>query len=336
MAAVRQNNKAPIFSIQASMHFLLSSVFPLLPLIAWHLDALWLPLLSGVLLIPVLEWLLRKRTTLTGSKWGTWYPRAMMAAIIAQGLGFAMLADRLSWPWLICFALSCGYMAGAGGIVLAHELAHRRPFADRMLARLLLSMVGYGHYAIEHNRGHHRAAATFPDPATARLHENLWQFLPRYFFGVGSDAIKLSRARPGWLNEALALAALTIALFGIAFVLAGWQGLVFCLLQAATAQFLVGAVDYVEHWGLLRKTQDGKTERLDARHIWDCSNVLTEAMLFNLPRHAAHHLEPSLNSDELYRNPASPQMPTGYAGMVLLACVPPLFRKIMTPRLPAG
>ncbi len=87
--------------------------------------------------------------------------------------------------------------------------------------------------------------------------------------------------------------------------------------------------------GLQRRLIDGKPERMNATHIWDCANRVSDALLFNLPRHASHHLEPSLNCDQLYPTPESPQMPTGYAGMVLLAWISPLFVKIMTPRLPA-
>jgi alkane 1-monooxygenase len=110
---------------------------------------------------------------------------------------------------------------------------------------------------------------------------------------------------------------------------------VFCVIQAWLAQTLVATIDYVEHWGLQRRLIDGKPERMNATHIWDCANRVSDALLFNLPRHASHHLEPSLNCDQLYPIPESPQMPTGYAGMVLLALISPLFVKIMTPRLPA-
>jgi alkane 1-monooxygenase len=97
---------------------------------------------------------------------------------------------------------------------------------------------------------------------------------------------------------------------------------------------LVGSVDYVEHWGLVRADIRGKPERMGAAHTWDCANYVSDLMLFKLPRHAAHHLEPSLDCDELYRMPASPQMPLGYAGMSLLAMVPPLYKRVMRPRLP--
>jgi alkane 1-monooxygenase len=322
------------------MHLILPLMFTLLPAVSQVWDIPGLTLAFSVIVLPLMEWLLKEMDTgpgagmgLTDFKWGFWFPRAAMMLVIAQGLWFTFHASSMDWSGLIWLALSCGYVAGAIGIVLAHELGHRRAWADRALARALLLMVGYGHYALEHNRGHHRAAATYPDPATAREHESLWEFLPRYYSGVFTDSVKLARASPGLINEALALLAVSLILFTSVFVYAGWKGLAFCLLQAATAQLLVGTVDYMEHWGLQRKIEAGRPERMGAQHTWDCANWVADAMLFNLPRHASHHMEPSLNSDQLYRSAASPQMPTGYAGMVLLAFIPPLYKKIMTPRL---
>jgi alkane 1-monooxygenase len=321
------------------MHFLLPLAFTLSPTAGYFSQLPWLTLSVGIVLFPLLEWRWRGHAAQflsRGFGWGIGFPRAIIALVIVQSLLFALQADQFAWPTLIWLALSCGYVAGASGIVLAHELGHRRALTDRTLARGLLLILGYGHYAIEHNRGHHRGAASFSDPATARRHEGLWQFLPRYYSGVLRDGVKLSRAAPGKLNEALALLSVTAGLFLLIWHIASWQGLVFCVLQAATAQLLVGAVDYVEHWGLERKTIDGKLERMGPHHTWDCANPVADALLFNLPRHASHHIDPSRNCDELQRTPTSPQMPTGYAGMVLLAMVPPLYKKVMTPRLPVG
>jgi alkane 1-monooxygenase len=258
-----------------------------------------------------------------------------LSLVILISLGLATQAPTLDWLGLVWLALSCGYVLGGIGIVLAHELGHRRALPDRVLARLLLLSVAYGHYAIEHNRGHHRAAATYNDPATARVHEGLWTFLPRYFYGVFTDAVRLSRAQPGRWNEALALLMATCLLYALMFAIGGVKTLAFCGIQAAFALLLVGSIDYVEHWGLQRAEVNGKPERMGIAHTWDCANSVADAMLFNLPRHAAHHTEPSLDCDELYRSPGSPQMPTGYAGMSVLSMLPPLYKWVMTPRLKA-
>ena len=319
------------------MHLLLPLAFTATPSFGLLLDWPWLSLSIGLALIPILEWLIKGQLQPSASfTWGSWFPRAVMAGVIVQILILACLTQELSWLTLFLLAGSTGYVAGAVGIVLAHELGHRKTLIDKALARLLLLSVAYGHYALEHNRGHHRAAATYPDPATARREEGLWRFLPRYYSGVFTESLKLSQAMPGKLNETWSLMSVTVFLFTLVTLIAGWKGLVFCLVQAAVAQLLVGAVDYAEHWGLVRQNENGKPERMGPQHIWDCNNTIADALLFNLPRHANHHLQPSLNCDALTHTPTSPQMPTGYAGMVLLAFIPPLYKKIMTPRLPAN
>ena len=295
--------------------------------------------LLGFLVLPLLEWAWGRRATVR-PHWGVHAPRLVMVLVLLQPMALLAWATGASeapplWK-VVLLGTACGSVAGGVGIVLAHELGHRRSALDRTLARALLCLVGWGHYLIEHNRGHHRHAALWHDPASARREESLWGFLPRYWVGVWQGAVSLARTQHGPVNEAWALAALTAALWGSAWALAGTAGLVFCLAQAAVAQLLVACVDYMEHWGLQRRLgTDGRPERLGAAHVWDCRNAVSDLMLFNLPRHAHHHMEPWHTADGLQHTPLSPQMPTGYAGMVLLTLVPPLFRRVMEPRLPA-
>lgn len=317
------------------MHLILPFSFTISPLIAWATGWFGLTVIVAAIALPIAEWWIGPgRAPAREPRWGEGFPRLILAMVIVITLGLATQAPTLDWPDLIALALSCGYVVGGIGIVLAHELGHRRALTDRALARCLLLTAGFGHYVIEHNRGHHRAAATHDDPATARVHEGLWQFLPRYFSGIFVDAVRLSRQRPGRINEALALLAVTLMLYALMFAAGGIKTLVFCIVQSLLALLLVGTIDYVEHWGLVRATVNGKPERMGTAHTWDCANRVADLMLFNLPRHASHHIEPSLSCDQLYRSAASPQMPTGYAGMSLLAMLPPLYKRIMTPRLP--
>lgn len=302
----------------------------------------WLTLVLAAVVLPLAEWAMRQRA---GGKrqplsWGTWHLRGVMLLVLLQSVGLSWVAAQSDSAALLWLGLSAGYVAGGIGIVLAHELGHRRALADRGLARALLVLIGYGHYAIEHNRGHHRHAATWDDPATARAGESLWQFLPRYFRGVWINGLRLSRESPRrgarfQFNEAMALLAASVLMWWLLAVGFGLQALALLILQAVVAQWLVGAVDYIEHWGLQRKRIGARAAPLGAEHIWDCNNPVSNLMLFNLPLHSSHHLEPWRTCDELHPVPASPQMPTGYAGMVLIASVPPLFRRLVAPRLPA-
>ena len=329
------------------LHLLLPLGFTLSPLLGWLLDLPWLTLVIAMLLLPLAEWLFGRShargqdtdgaaNNAPNYQWQPWQLRAAMLLVLIVCIGFALHAPHMMSGSFWLMALSCGYVAGAIGIVLAHELAHRRRLIDRSLARALLCWIGFGHYAIEHNRGHHRAAATLHDPASARQDESLWSFMPRYFAGVFMQAVRLSRQKPGPINEALALTAVSLLLALMLVLIAGVEALGFALITACTAQTLVATIDYVEHWGLQREVIDGKPERIGPQNIWDCSNRISDALLFNLPRHAAHHLEPSLDCNALRRVSTSPQMPTGYAGMSLLSAFWPLYRHIMSPRLPSN
>ena len=316
-------------------------LLPLFFAVTPTLGVLWdEPGLTGVvgLLVPLLEWTWGRQAAVSQTRWGLQFPRLVMQVVVVQAivlLWWLPMADRPAWYGLALGAASGG-VAGGVGIVLAHELGHRRSAWDRGLARALLCLLGWGHYLIEHNQGHHRNAALWHDPASARQEESLWAFLPRYWTGVWIGAVACSRRQRGPLNEAWALALGTVMLWAAAWAWAGWAGLLFCLAQAAMAQLLVAAVDYVEHWGLQRSIgPNGRPERVGPSHVWDCRNTVSDLMLFNLPRHAHHHTQPWHRADELQHTPQSPQMPTGYAGMVLLALFPPLFRRVMVPRLPA-
>lgn len=324
-----------------SAHLGLPIFFAASPAVGAVLGVPWMSIVLSVVILPLTEWAVRHRADVVSRQrtWGVWYPRGVLLLVLLQSVvlaGWAAQGDAIT---VLGMGLSAGYVAGGTGIVLAHELGHRRAWMDRAGARALLALIGYGHYAIEHNRGHHRHAATWDDPATARASESLWQFLPRYYAGVWCHSVRLSHEKPQGsarlkINEALALMGASALLWMVLVGVFGVQVLLFLVLQAAVAQWLVGAVDYVEHWGLQRKRVGARAEPLGPEHIWDCNNPVSNAMLFNLPLHSSHHLEPWRTCDELHPVPSSPQMPTGYAGMVLIAAVPPLFRRLVAPRLP--
>jgi alkane 1-monooxygenase len=312
----------------------LTSIFVYLPTIGYLLDLPWLGLLVGAVIVPIAEWLIGPRV-LGHAIQSSNLMRLFALSVCLQILGFSAQSPRLSVEEVFWLGLSMGYVSGGCGLVLAHELGHRHKGLDRWLSRALLALVGWGPYRIEHNQGHHRHAATFEDPATARAEESLYSFMPRYWRGIyvnGWNLSQLSKARTGW-HEARTLTTFSFLLIvGLALGY-GINSIFFWFIQALTAIFLVTAVDYIEHWGLTRKNVDREIEKISHEHIWDCANGVAEALLFNLPRHSHHHLAPSLIGHQLDRTKVSPQMPTGYAGMVLMASIPPLWFRIMRPRL---
>jgi alkane 1-monooxygenase len=229
----------------------------------------------------------------------------------------------------LLLTLSVGLATGGVGITIAHELGHKRAALDRLLSRLLLVTVSYGHFTVEHNRGHHVRVATREDPASARYGEAFWFFLPRTLIGSLVHAWQLDRREVlGSWAATLAVAAALSAAFG-PFAIAFFFG------QSAMAIVLLEAVNYVEHYGLeRRKLPDGRYERPNASHAWDAYEWLSNAFLVNLQRHADHHLNPMRPYAALQPQADSPKLPMGYPGMVPLAFVPPLWFAVMNRRVP--
>lgn len=264
---------------------------------------------------------------------GQWCVTALGAWIAARG--------ELSAPGWIALVLSVGGINGIG-INAAHELGHKHVGWETWLARLALAPVAYGHFLVEHNRGHHARVATPEDPASARLGEGFWAFLPRSVLGGLRSAWALERARLArqrrgpWSprNRCLHAAALTGLAFGAAAVAFGRWVLPFLAAQALYGVSLLEVVNYIEHYGLLRRTlPDGRAERCTPQHSWNSSHRVSNLFLYNLQRHSDHHAHPTRRYQALRHEPGAPQLPSGYAAMLVLAYLPPLWRRVMDPRV---
>lgn len=267
-----------------------------------------------------------------------WVP--LQFATLAYGAtAFAAAATPVA---ALGIAISTGTLTGGIGIVVAHELGHRRGALDRLLSWLLLASTAYAHFQIEHNQGHHARVATPADPATARAGESLYGFLPRSVAGGFASAWSLEATRlrragqpvVSLRNRTLWAVGSSVAMaapFALAF---GLRGIVFWLAQAAVAVGLLEAVNYVEHYGLLRaRTDDGRYERVRPEHSWNSSHRVSNWLLFNLQRHSHHHAHVTTHYESLEHRDDAPQLPTGYPGAILLALVPPLWRHVMDARL---
>jgi alkane 1-monooxygenase len=276
----------------------------------------------------------------------TWFDGLLYAWVPLQfavlAYGAAAFADAATPLEALGIALSTGTLTGGIGIVVAHELGHRLRPLDRALSWALLASTAYAHFQIEHNQGHHARVATPEDPATARAGESLYAFVPRSVVGGFASAAALEAARLRRAGRSVASphnrmlwavgsAAAIAAPFGVAF---GARGLAFWLLQAVFAVALLEAVNYVEHYGLLRtRTVDGRYERVRPEHSWNSSHRVSNWLLFNLQRHSHHHSQVTVRYEALEHRGDAPQLPTGYPGAILLALVPPLWRHVMDARL---
>ncbi|WP_321808047.1 alkane 1-monooxygenase [Burkholderia sp. BCC1993] len=249
----------------------------------------------------------------------------------------------LAWYDYVGFALSLGAATGIS-INTAHELGHKTSRFERWLAKVTLAPVAYGHFFVEHNRGHHVRVATAEDPASARYGESFWAFLPRTVTGSIRSAWRLEKARLErlghspwtWRNEVLHAWAMTVVVWAIAIAMAGKIVIPFLVIQAVYGASLLEVVNYVEHYGLgRRKLPSGRYERCTPQHSWNSNHVVTNLFLYQLQRHADHHANPTRSYQALRHFDDSPQLPAGYATMILFAYVPPLWYRVMNPRVVA-
>ncbi|MBN2629529.1 MAG: alkane 1-monooxygenase [Rhodobacteraceae bacterium] len=239
-----------------------------------------------------------------------------------------------------------GVTTGTVGIVYAHELFHKTNRWEPLLGDLLLAMVLYGHFRTEHMLVHHPYVGTGRDTATARYNEGFH----RYFLRVLRDGIPSAwraeaamlarRNLPAthWRNPMWKYLILGAAALALAFIVGGWIGLALFVYQAFIAVWQLELTNYVEHYGLTRKYLDsGRYEPVQPHHSWDSVHGVSNLLLINLQRHADHHCHPTRRFPLLQSYPADqvPQLTHGYPVMTAMAMIPPLWRRVMNPRVRA-
>ena len=239
-------------------------------------------------------------------------------------------------------ALSIGVINGVLGFTLAHEFIHRHSRLEKIAGHLLLLQNNHMYYAIEHIRGHHVYACTQKDPHTARIGESIYQFLPRAISATFLNAweiesIRLHRKKICVIsihNQMLLFILLQISLYAMVIIFAGWIPFLFFILESLIAILLLNAIGYLQHYGLARiEVIPGRFEKISAHHAWNCNKGNNKLNLFQLEKHADHHMHPGHSYEQLVRHQESPEQPTGYSGMMWLALVPPLWFRIMNNRI---
>jgi len=256
---------------------------------------------------------------------------------IAMFVG-AYLYTRKNTPFSdkLGIAISIGMLNGIA-ITNAHETGHKSDKLNQMLSHLVLAPTAYGHFRVEHNYGHHKNVATPEDPASAQMGESFWRFLPRTVTGSLKSAIaiekkRLARQRKGFWsirNELLQGWAITAGLYGIMVAVFGRKVIPFLAIQAVYGFSLLEVVNYIEHYGLLRQKQNGKYERTAPEHSWNSNKVMSNVFLYQLQRHSDHHAHPTRSFHTLRHFDGTPQLPSGYAEMIMAAYIPSLWFKIM-------
>ncbi len=234
-------------------------------------------------------------------------------------------------------ALSVGVTTGVFGMLAAHELVHGHSRSEHALGLVMLSGMSYRHFRVAHIFGHHRWAATERDPGTARLGEGFYAFLVRTVLGQFVDAwriesIRIAARRQSAFRHRIAGDVIAMAVVYMAiFAFAGWRGAALFAAQSAVGVIVLELFNYIAHYGLARAAQPKGHEPFGNRHSWNSSNVLANTMIFNMGRHSYHHTRPAASYQSLKWVAQAPELPAGYAGSILLALVPPLWRRVMDP-----
>jgi len=235
-----------------------------------------------------------------------------------------------------------GGLCGGIGINLGHELGHKNNALERWLAKIVLAPTGYGHFFIEHNRGHHRDVATPIDPASSRMGESIYSFVLREMPGallrawrIETDRLK-RMALPVWSlhNEILQPALITLVLWTALVAAFGWIALPYIVLISFWSNFQLTLANYIEHYGLLRReTAKGRYEICQPHHSWNSNHVFSNWVLLHLQRHSDHHAHPLRRYQSLRHFESPPQLPSGYMGMFVLVFIPSVWYAVMDPRL---
>lgn len=346
-----------------ALAFLLVFVVPaLMPAAAWLGTATgrpdlmaWFPLFFLFVLLPTLDYALghdpvnvptdRERKVAQSP----WFKALTLACLPVQ---LAVLAWSAAWfvaadfgpAGIAGWLLSQGVVGGILAINTAHELIHKDGRLEPAVGGLLLASVGYHGFKIEHLRGHHVHVSTPEDASSAPLGMSSWRFVPRALVlntrnawrlearrlrGLGLPALHWRNEMIGWSAAWLAMAA------GIAAWL-GPVGLAFFLAQGPAAAGSLEVINYIEHYGLERRRgADGRYERTTHLHSWNSDYALSNWLLFQLQRHSDHHAYPKRRYAILRHHADSPQLPGGYAAMFVLALAPPLWHRVMDPRVRA-
>jgi alkane 1-monooxygenase len=331
-------------------------IFPLTGVILFYQTGIeWtlcLPLLINYTVMPVLDWLIGSDTNnppeqlvpqLEADKYYRFLTYATIPLHFVALFIFAYVVgtNDLSWWAILVTAIIAGGYSGLG-INTAHELGHKQTGIEQLLAKITLAVPAYGHFCVEHNRGHHVLVATPDDPASSRLGESIYAFTLREIPGTFKRGWNLEKSRfnkqgkSTWSihNDILQSYLMSAVLQGGLIYAFGLVMLPFLAVHNFWAWYQLTSANYIEHYGLLREKKDtGRYERCQPHHSWNANYIMTNLALFHLQRHSDHHANPIRRYQSLRNFKDIPELPNGYYGMYLLAYIPWLWYRVMDHRV---
>ncbi len=355
------SNQQPSSWISAKKYwYCLSFILPITPLAsAWFAIEfkqglwLWFSVLLMYVLIPLFDTIFgtdnanpteHEVEQLTTERY---YVYIMMLATLMHWIalvGMAYVVSHYEWSWfhILGAALSAGIVNGVA-LVAGHEMGHKiKDRTQTTCAKLLLACSGYGHFCIEHNKGHHKDVATPEDPASAQFGESIYQFVKREIPGAFRRAWDLESKRlhrqgkSQWSssNEILQADLLTVIAYVLILAYFGPVMIPFLAIAAAYGWWQLTCANYVEHYGLLRqKKEDGRYEKCQPHHSWNSNHKVSNLILLHLQRHSDHHANPTRPYQVLRDYEDVPSLPSGYPWMFAVAMIPKAWFSMMDPKV---
>lgn len=314
----------------------------------------WLPVIYGFVFIPIFELVVKpdhrnlEKVEEQLALKNPVYDILLYLAVVLQYYILWIFLNLMARPDMMSVydiagkIVTMGILCGAFGINVGHELGHRKNPNEQLLARAMLLTSLYMHFFIEHNKGHHTHVATDEDPASAKRGQSIYAFWPRAIIGTHikawkiatKDSYKAGIRLPFIYNEMMLMDIIQLIFVWAIYHFFG-SFVLYCFLASAVfGMLLLEGVNYIEHYGLRReKREEGYYERVKPHHSWNSNHILGRLTLFELTRHSDHHYQASRKYQILRDLEGSPQMPTGYPGMLLLTLIPPIWFKVMNPNV---
>jgi len=341
------------------MGFMLSFGIPALviasvwigPMIGYPNLLACVPLIIGYVCVPIFQALWPREpfqvppAAAASPRWNAYYRvlplltvPAQLAMLAVATTGFATAPFNLFGH--IALVIATGIFSAMFAITVAHELIHRRQRFDRACGGILLSTVSFGTFKLVHLQVHHPYVGTPLDFATARRGQSIYSFWLQSFAGNFREALRCERTRlersgkSVWSSELIVWYSLSIVWLTLAVTWHGWIGGAFFIAQGVIAVMYLDCINYLQHYGLTRgMVAPGRPEPMQDHHSWTQGLYLDDLLLFNLPRHAHHHTQPQRPYQLLKDSEHAPRYPFNYGVMTMVLLVPPLFRRIVHPRL---
>ena len=333
--------------------FLIAYLMPLsvLPGMIWGGAAHALTFTLGFIIIPILDYITgfeeftpkkeddKSRTNFRFFNYILWLYIPMHLALIYGGVYYIQNTDQAVWE-KIMLALNIAISCASIGFTIGHELGHKANKFESFLTDLLYQSMNIMHFKLEHNVGHHTNVATYNDPATSRLNESYYSFLPRTVFGSYMSAFRHERknlknqslGQRIYNNRMYRYIAIQLLTNVAVFMLTGFQGLAAFLFISFITISMLELINYVEHYGLLRhKTKNGRYEKVQPHHSWNTNHKVSNIFLFRLQRHSDHHANPT-RPYQILRHFDDVPMPFA-TYKILMALVPPLWKYVMNPKV---